>query len=120
VSVVWVLLEDPRVDLSFPEKKKSAPLRRAADDGQYEVIEWLIASGRDLGDFNEQHRLDGGIERTALGIARMRKHTEVVLLLERFVTNPAQTRLELRRKLVPDELAAEVFAVMIFLCDGLL
>jgi len=41
-------------------------------------------------------------------------------VLERFIVNPALTRHELRVKLgVLDELAAEVFALMVFLCDDL-
>ena len=42
-------------------------------------------------------------------------------LLERFLANPSQTRHELRVKLgVLNELAAEVFALTVFLCDDLL
>ena len=42
-------------------------------------------------------------------------------VLERFIDNPALTRHELRGKLgVLDELAAEVFALIVFLCDDLL
>jgi len=42
-------------------------------------------------------------------------------LLERFTDNPTQTRYEIRVKLgVLDELAAEVFALIVFLCDDLL
>ena len=58
---------------------------------------------------------------TTLGIARETNHTEAVLLLEKFMANPAQTRHQLRVKLgVLDELAAEIFALVIFLCDDLL
>ena len=58
---------------------------------------------------------------TALEIARKYKRTEVVTLLESFMRNPAQTRRELRVKLgILDELAAEVFALTVFLCDDLL
>ena len=42
-------------------------------------------------------------------------------LLKRFLANPAQTHHELRVKLgMLDELAAEVFALTVFLCDDLL
>ena len=58
---------------------------------------------------------------TALEVARVRRETEVVSLLERFLANPAQTRHDLWVKLeVQDEVAAEFYAVMVFLCDGLL
>ena len=43
---------------------------------------------------------------------------EVASLLERFLANPAQTRHELRVKL--GVLAADVFALTVFLCDDLL
>jgi len=56
-----------------------------------------------------------------LEIARERNNTEVVSVLERCITNPAQTRFEVRVKLgVLDECAAEVFALTVFLCDELL
>jgi len=43
------------------------------------------------------------------------------VLLERFMANPTQTRHELRVKLgVLDTLAAEIFALTVFLCDDLL
>jgi len=62
-----------------------------------------------------------GEDYTALEIAREEKETEAVSELERFLANPAQTRHELRVKLgVLDELAAEVFALTVFLCDDLL
>ena len=42
-------------------------------------------------------------------------------VLERFIANPAQTRHERRVKLgILDALAAEVFALTVFLCDDLL
>jgi len=58
---------------------------------------------------------------TALEIAKKRKKTEIAMLLERFVTNPVQARHELHMKLgLLDELAAELFATIVFLCDDLL
>jgi len=122
VSVVRVLLKDPRVDVTLEDNDRCTPLWYASRDGRHEVIEWLIASGRDLGDINGKkgkHR--DGREYTALEIARERNYTEAVSLLERFVANPALTRHEVRVKLgMLDELAAEVFALTVFLCDDLL
>ena len=58
---------------------------------------------------------------TSIDIARKVERPEIVSLLERFIADPAQTRHEVRVKLgVLDELAAEVFALTIFLCDDLL
>ena len=115
-----MLLKDPRVDVTLDDNWRRTPLWSASCYGMRKVIEWLIASGRDLGDFENKKGRDGK-DYTALEIARMYNHTEVVSLLERFIANPTQTRHELRVKLgVLDELAAEVFALTVFLCDGLL
>ena len=120
VLVVRELSMDSRVDISLADEGNRTPLWWASWKGQYLVVEWLMASGRDLGDLN----LKGtwfGQKRTALEIARMEDHPEVVSLLERFRANPTQTCSEVRVKLgVLDELAAEVFALTVFLCDDLL
>ena len=84
------------------------------------MVERLIASGKDLGDLNAKVRY-GENEYTALEIARGEGETQIALLLERFLANPAQTRHEVRVELAMlGELAAEVFALVIFLCDDLL
>jgi len=110
-----MLLKDPRVDITLP-------LWQASCHEKDEVIEWFIASGRDLGDIeNKKGKHWDGKVYTALEIAKERKNPEVVTLLERFVDNPVQTRHEVRVKLgVLDELAAEVYALTVFLCDDLL
>ena len=113
VSVVRELLKDPRVDITLADNKQCTPLWWASRNGHHEVIECLIASGRDLGDIeNQKGKHWDGKNYSALEIARRNRKTEVVSLLERFIANPAQTRREVRAKLgVLDELAAEVFAL---------
>ena len=122
LSVFRVLLKDPRVDVTLDDPKGRTPLWKASPHGYHEVIEWFIASGRDLGDVKNKKGTDwDGKDYTALEIARKENKTEVVSVLERFIANPAQTRHELRVKFgVLDELAAEVFALTVFLCDDLL
>ena len=122
VSIVEVLLKDPRVDITLGDRNDCSPLWYASRDGILEVIERLIASGRDLGDVrNKTGKNFDSKEYTALEIAREENRTEAAALLQRFITNPAQTRHEIRAKLgMLDELAAEVFALTVFLCDGLL
>ena len=100
-----MLLEDPRVDTTFADENDCSPLWWAAAHSYHEVIEWLIASNRDLGDLDKE-----GDGFTALGAARWSERSEVVSLLERFIANPAQTRRELRMKL-----AAERYALIVFL-----
>ena len=121
VSVVEVLLKDPRVDVTLDDIDGRTPLWGASFNGYDEVIEWLIASGRDLGNVTNVKGKYGVREFSALEIARAEKFDKVSALLERFVVNPTQTRHELRVKLgVLDEVAAEIFALTVFLCDDLL
>ena len=111
-----MLLKDLRINVSLADDNRRTPLWLAACWGCDDVIEWLIASGRDLGDVNQKGKWGG--EHTAMEIARKNQKSGVESLLERFMANQAQTRHELRVKLgLQDELAAELFAVMVFLSD---
>jgi len=122
LPVVRLLLNDPRVDITLTDHEGHTPLWRALLHGLHGVIEWLIASGRDLRDLGRKGRnQEDGHDYSVLEIAREKQKTEVVQLLERFMTNPMLTRHELRVRLgVLDELAAEHFALIVFLCDDLL
>ena len=122
ISVVQVLLEDPRVDVVLPNDDNCTPLWLASYKGHERVIEWLIASGRDLGDLSRKGRAwEDGQKYTALEIAQQYMWTVTVTLLERFMANPERTQYEVRVKLgVLDEVAAEVFALTVFVCDDLL
>ena len=116
VSVVQVLLKDPRVDATLEDIYGCTPLWWASFSENLDMVECLIAGGTDLGDIDKKIQ-----NCTAINMARHRNKTDVVSLLERFVSNPAQTRHEVHVKLgVLDALAAEVFALAVFLCDGLL
>ena len=123
VSIVNVLLNDPRVDVILDDNDGGTPLWNASWGGHHEVIEWLIASGSDLGDVKNKKGRNwrDGKYYTAVEIARLYGSTKVVYLLENFISDPLQTRHKLRVKLgMLDELAAEVFALIIFICDDLL
>ena len=76
----------------------------------------------DLGDVKNKKGNDwDGQDYTALEIARFEGETDIVSLLEIFIADSAQTRHDLRVQLgMLDELAAEVFALTVFLCDDLL
>ena len=52
----------------------------ASRDGKHEVIEWLMASGRDLGDVKNKKAkyFDDRIYYSAIEIAKERNMTEVV------------------------------------------
>jgi len=123
-----MLLKDPRVDVTLTDGLGRTPLWWASLKGYLGVAEWLIASGKDLGDVAGQkaHSNWDEDERmyNALDIAKEEDHLDIVTLLERFMTNPTQTRRDLRAKLgaLPElcELAAQLFAVTVFHCDDLL
>jgi hypothetical protein len=117
-----LLLKDPRVDFTLNDYDGHTLLWFVSFRGEFKIIEMLIASGKDLGDINLKGRnSDDGKVYTALEIARKQRNDIVVSLLERFMTNPSQTRYEIRVKLgFTDALAAEIFTLTIFLCDNLL
>jgi len=69
----------------------------------------------DLGKPGDVYKTD------AIGAAKERGKTEIVTLLERFKENPEETRYQVRVELgLLDELAAEMFALVVFVSDGLL
>jgi len=89
---------------------------KAANDGQLDIIRWWIALGREM-DLGEP----GGWETDAIEVATKRRKTEVVTLLERFKNDAAKTKHTMRVELgLIDALAAEVFALVVFVSDGLL
>ena len=50
MSVVRLLLKDPRVDVTLPYDQGCTPLCLASYRRKQAVVEWLVASGRDLGE----------------------------------------------------------------------
>jgi len=86
--------------------------------GNTNVVEILIASGRDLGNLR---KAGTAFEDLPLEISNIFLKNEAMNLLQRFTVNQAQTRHEVRVTLgVLDELAAGIFALIVFLCDDLL
>ena len=121
VPVVQLFLKDSRVDVTLADDSGCTPLWMSSYFGILEVVEWLIASGRDLGDLNKKGKEKWGEGKKYSTFEIARNYPEVLSLLERFQANPMQTRHEVRLKLgLQDELAAELFAVIVFLCDELL
>jgi len=73
---------------------------------------WKGDGSREPGDVDETD---------AIGVAKKEGETEVVTLLERFKENPVETRHQVRVELgLADDLAAEMFALVVFVSDGLL
>ena len=90
VSVVQLMLNDPRVDLTLSDNSGRTPLWWASFNGHDEVIEWLIASGRDLGDVKNKKGKWNGYYCTAFEVARGKGNLKAMALLERFMSNPSR------------------------------
>ena len=121
LPVVQIMMKDLRVEIAWADDEGCTPLWFASRNGHLDVVEWLIASGRDLGDLAAEGK--GGEDRgySAAEIARVSEHERVAELLERFMTNPAQTRHEVQVELgLSEAMIAGLFALVIFFCDGLL
>jgi hypothetical protein len=116
VSCVRLLLKDPKVLPNEPNKEGRPPLWFAALHGHVEIFKVWIASGRQM------NLGEPGNWEDATGIAREKNKTEVLSLLERFTLNQEKTRHEIRVELggFLGELAAEMFALVVFVSDGLL
>jgi len=116
-SCVRELLKDSRVKVNEPTTYGYAPLLNAARDGHLDVIRWWLASGREM-DLGKP----GDVDFTdAIGAAKNYDRKEVVSLLERFKSDATQTRRAMRLELGwYDEAAAEMFALVVFVSDGLL
>ena len=89
------MLKDSRVKVNEPHKNGTTPLGYAACNGYLDVIKWWIASEKemDLG-------IPGDVDKTdAIRKAKQRGYAEVVSLLERFKSDAAKTRSEVRKEL---------------------
>ena len=103
-------------DAKVNESNNDGHTPLAAYHGHRDVIKWWIASGRemDLGT-------PGNDQTDAIGVARRSGQTEIVALLKRFKENPLETRHATKVELDwYHALAAEMFALVVFVSDGLL
>jgi len=93
-SCVCEMLKDSRVKVNEPDNNGSTPLYLAAINDRLDIIKWWIASGREM-DLGKP----GDSETDAIGGAKKNGETEVVTLLERFKSDAAKTRSEVRIQL---------------------
>lgn len=115
ISCFKMLLKDRRVDPNKPNFDGRTPLWMLAAIASHEMIKYWVASGREM-DLGEEF---GNAD--VIGEARSVRMFEIADLLEKFKENPEKVRHEVRVKIGwYDERAAEIFALVIFLPDGLL
>jgi len=93
-SCVREMLKDSRVKVNEPAKDGKTPLWYAARYDSLDTIKWWISSGRemDLGT-------PGDVKTDAIGAAKEVGHVKVASLLERFKSDAAKTRSEVRKEL---------------------
>jgi len=117
ISCVREMLKDSRVKVNEPSSVGHTPLVGAAFGGHLDVIKWWIASGREV-----NLGKPGDVDKTdAIGMAKQRGKTEIATLLERFKSDASKTRHAVRVELGwYDQQAAEMFALVVFVSDGLL
>jgi ankyrin repeat protein len=115
VEVVKLLLKDGRTDCGLTEKDGRTPLWCASWKGHHEVIKWMLAiRGSELGF--EKNSIQSCIE-----AASTNHNPPVVELLENFMAQPIMTRNRLQGELeLSKGFSAELFAMVIFLCDDFL
>jgi len=124
MDIVRFLLEDPRVDATLYDYKKRTPLFHSVLFENHDAVKFLIASGKDLGYVCKDRAQGsyGGVENpTVIELTTGLSRHEIAKLLNRFIDDPTQTSHEIRVELkFPDAVSAEIFALIIFLCDDLL
>ena len=110
------MLKDSRVKVNETDDHGYTPLYLAARWGHLDVIRWWIVSGRemDLGTPGDVDKTD------AIRVAKKEKETEIATLLERFKSDAAHTRHAMRVELGWYDDLAEMFALVVFVSDGLL
>jgi len=121
------MLKDSMVKVNEPQTSGSTPLKGAAVNGHLEAIKWWIVSGRkmDLGTPGDVDKTDaiGAAKKEEIwhGSAQNMGKREVVALLGRFQSDAIQTRHVIRVEVGwYNVMAAEMFAMVVFVSDGLL
>jgi len=136
-DVVALLLGDKRINTMALTDDNTSPLWMASQNGHLAVVELLLVSGREL-DTKIKSRDSPAAwgNKTAIEIARLQGSSQsepeedhprikycplIVSLLESFEANPAAVRRQLRElPHLRDPFIGNVFALVVFLCDGLL
>ena len=119
IGIVEILLKDPRVDINISDNDNRTPLWWACKGGYFEIVKLIIASGREIKDLDAVG-FSGFCHYTATAVATCNSHTGIASLLESFGKDKERVRHMVRVELgIPEAQSAELFSLVIFLCDGL-
>jgi hypothetical protein len=122
LRVLKLLMKDPRVDINLSNHDGCTPLWWACYCQQDEVVKWMIVlRGDDLNLAKKGREPYEGIDCKPVEIAEKYGSHKMVSMLKGFEVNPRQIKHDIQVELgFCDALAAELFAMTVFLCDGLL
>ena len=117
ISCLRLMLSDARVEVNRLIFGKESPLCRAIMmHGNITVVQWWIASGREMNLGSPENDLTD-----ATTTAKITKQRRIALLLKNFKENPDRTRYEVKLHLGFKEVtAAAKLALAVFVSDGLL
>jgi len=140
VSIIKLMLENKKVDINRPDVQRCTPLWSLAQNGHHGIITLLMASGRKIDTQIKCKEYRWG-SKTAAEIARLestrrpgfysehdtnalrgvKNGLAIAKLIEAYELNPEAICLKLRKKLGLVALdAGALYALVIFICDGLL
>ena len=101
---VAVLIQDARVDINLPDENGYTPLMWACYDGKVQVVKLLLAFDRSV-DVTKKttKRVREWVliapESTVLEIAMKMNHTQIVSLLQEYMTSQEETKSKLKQEL---------------------
>ena len=125
-SCACLLLKDSRVNLVERGNNRRTPFWWSAYHGRLLIIMQWIASGREMdlgepGDYYTEALCAAETNELWFQRDKIRRKRKVAALLQRFQDDPTETRHRVRVRIGwYNELAAEVFALVVFVSDGLL
>jgi len=91
LETVKLLLNDKRIDINKADKNEATPLWSASFKGFTNIVEYILASGREV-DLNAKNNKG----KTAMEVSRENNKMDTVELLESFESHPNETRTKLK------------------------
>ena len=139
--MISLLLADMRIDVNRPDNEQCTPLWFPSHDGHLLLVQLMLASGRDfdtktksiagpapwnnktaaeVGRFQGIRAIDEG--ESEEDFSRVKQNGPLIAaLIDSFDADPATTRQQLRElPELRDAFISDLFALVVFLCDGLL
>jgi len=119
VGMLRFLISDPRVNVALADSHGRTPLWLAVNRGYLNLVQWMIASGRELG--NTVKDFGASYYTRSKPATSWDEKQNILDLLKKFNEDPVGVRHKLCGDLgIADVLSANLFALVIFICEDLL